>query len=226
MLGGRLIILMVVMVVLVPGQSNSPPKKIILEDTVMMGGFVHLSVITYNPPRCYLEVVIIPLVLLMVICLVFLMVMIKLVWVLGPPTLPPKNFIVALIVVIYCRQVVGEIHPRVIHTNKGPIIYQILVWRSRMVLLVMVEVVLVLGPPTYPPKILFFRYRHYGGFQTLQHECTSSPKLLFRIRIILLVIMMVLSFVLVMVMEKVLWVLEPPTLLPNILIAVLMVVVL
>ena len=58
--------------------------------------------------------------------LVLLMVMVKLVWVLGPPNLLPIKLVVVLVVVILCCQVVGYIHPLVIHTNTGPIIHHIL----------------------------------------------------------------------------------------------------
>ena len=77
----------------------------------MMGLFINISVSTQHPPWRYLGVGIIQLVLLVVICLVFLMDMVKLVWTLGPPTLPTKNLVALLMVMILFYHGVENIHP-------------------------------------------------------------------------------------------------------------------
>ena len=81
-------------------QPNSPPRKFIWEHTGMMGFFGYIIFIINYPIWCHHLVGIIQLLLMMVLHLVFLLAMVKLVWVLGPPTFPPRNFIVALMVVI------------------------------------------------------------------------------------------------------------------------------
>ena len=48
-----------------------------------------------------------------IIHLVLQLVMMNVVWVLGPPTLPTKKCIFGLMVVILCHIGVGIIHPRV-----------------------------------------------------------------------------------------------------------------
>ena len=79
-----------------------------------------------------------------VLDLVLVMVMLNVVWVLVPPTLPHRKLMFGLMMEILCYIRVGIIHPGVIYTRTGPIIHQILGGRIIMVLLVMVDVVLVL----------------------------------------------------------------------------------
>ena len=88
----------------------------------------------------------------MIINLVLVLVMFKLVWVLVPPTLTPKMFIVLFIVVILCHTRLGNIHPFVVHKNTGIILHTILGGRIIMFLMVLTEMVLILGTPTSPPK--------------------------------------------------------------------------
>ena len=72
-----------------------------------------------------------------------------------PPTLPPRKFIFGLMVVVFWCQVTRVINPGVIHKTAGTIIYQITGRKTMMVLLAIMEVVLFLGTPTYPPKNIF-----------------------------------------------------------------------
>ena len=64
----------------------------------MMEGFGYLSIIEYHTPLCHHEVGIIQLMILVALHLVFHMVMVNMVWVLVPPTFPPKQFTVGLMV--------------------------------------------------------------------------------------------------------------------------------
>ena len=87
-----------------------PPIYFILVQTGMMGGFVHIGVITYNPPYFYLKVGIIQLMCLVIFHSVFLMFKVKVVWVLVPPTFHPGKFIGGLMMVIFCHLGVVIIH--------------------------------------------------------------------------------------------------------------------
>ena len=99
--------------------------------------------------------------------MVFHMVMSKVVWVLGTTTFDPINMIVGLIVVIFFHLRVLIIHPKVIQKNTVTIIHNIGECRINLSLMVIMEVVLVLGPPTYPAiKLTFIRGRHSEGFST------------------------------------------------------------
>ena len=80
--------------------------------------------------------------------------MLKVVWVLGPPTLPPKKLIVGLMVVIFCHLWVGIIQLWSIPIRSSPFICCILVFRINLAVLVMVYVVLVLIQTTSPPQML------------------------------------------------------------------------
>ena len=71
--------------VLVP--PTSTPRKLVLAHTGMMGGFVHLIIITWQPLQCHLWVGIIHFVMLIIICLVLFMVIVNLVLVLRPKNL-------------------------------------------------------------------------------------------------------------------------------------------
>ena len=87
-----------------------PPQKIILEETAIMGGFINLRIIAQNTLRSYLGVGIMQLVLLMVICLLFPLCMVKVVWVLGLLTITPIKLIVGLMLEFLCHQGVGNIN--------------------------------------------------------------------------------------------------------------------
>ena len=95
-----MLLLDMVEVVLVLGKPTSNPRNIFLAETGMVGIFRNLSVSTQRPPWSYLRVGMIQLVLLMVLCLVFLLYTVKVVWILGTPTLPTKKFIVGLMLKI------------------------------------------------------------------------------------------------------------------------------
>ena len=66
----------------------------------VMGGFFHLIIIRQNLLWCNIGGGIIHLVILVVLNLVLLLVMVKVIWVLGPPTSPPRKLIVGLMMVI------------------------------------------------------------------------------------------------------------------------------
>ena len=104
-------ILLIVEVVLVLGPLTSPPIKLILAQTGMMGEGCHLRVTSKHPMWNHTLVSIIQLVLLVVLHLLFTMVMENVLWVIGPATLTPRNFIFDLMVVILCHLRVGIIHP-------------------------------------------------------------------------------------------------------------------
>ena len=87
--------------------------------------------------------------------LVFLMVMVELVWVLGPLRFPTKHIIFGLMVVIFCHLGVGIIWWWLIQTNIGPNIHYLKGGTIILVLLVMVEVVLVIEQPTLGPRRFF-----------------------------------------------------------------------
>ena len=81
----------------------------------------------------------------------FQLVMVKVVWILTSTIFPLTKMIVALMVNKLCHIREGIIHPHIIQTNTGPILHHIGVGRTNLELLVMVEVVLVLGPPNSSP---------------------------------------------------------------------------
>ena len=89
--------LVLVDIVLVLGQPTSPPNMISLVETGMTGGVRNIITRAKNPPSCYLGVGVIHIMLLVIINLVLKLVMVKLVWDLGPPTLPPIKMIVGLL---------------------------------------------------------------------------------------------------------------------------------
>ena len=96
---------------------------------------------TYHKSWHHHSIGIFQLVLWVVLCLVFLLEMVTMVWVLVPPTLPTKKLIVVLMVMILFCQGVGIIHTWFIDTKIGPIIHQILWGRIIVVILEMVGVV-------------------------------------------------------------------------------------
>ena len=90
-------------------------------------------------------------VLLVILRSVFLMVTVKVVWVLGPPTFLPRNLIVGLMVENLFHIGLVIIHPLVIPTKISLIIKYPGYGMINLVLLVVVGVVLVFRQPTYPP---------------------------------------------------------------------------
>ena len=99
----NVLLLVMIEAVLVLGPPIYPPKKLILDQTRIMGGFIHLSVIVHHTTCFHNSLYIIQLVMMVVINLLFHMVMVKVVWVVGPPKCSPKNVIVGLMVVILCH---------------------------------------------------------------------------------------------------------------------------
>ena len=93
--------MLMVEVVLFLGEPTFNAKNIIMSDKVVVGGFRHIIVIAHHPPRSYLVVGIIHLVLLMFLWLVLFLDMVNVVWVLVPLTLPSIKFMVLLIVVFF-----------------------------------------------------------------------------------------------------------------------------
>ena len=89
-----------VVLVLVP--PNSTPIWFILEEIGMMRSLKHLIDITQDYLWNNYSERIIQLVPLVVFYLLLHMVVIMLVWLLGPTILPPKTFIIGLMVVIMC----------------------------------------------------------------------------------------------------------------------------
>ena len=96
----------------VPIKSYQPLHQSSESDSENMMGVLGRIIITrQHPPLCHIEVGIIHLVIPEVINLVFLIVMVKVVWVLGPPTFFPRKVIIGLVVVIFCHIGVVVIHP-------------------------------------------------------------------------------------------------------------------
>ena len=95
-------LLVMVEVVLLIGTHTFSTKKIILEDTGRIGGLFIIRVIKQDPPWCHKSVIIFQFFFGVVLNLVVvvLMVMVKLVWVLIPPNLPPRKLIFGLMVLI------------------------------------------------------------------------------------------------------------------------------
>ena len=102
-------------------------------------------------------------------------VVVKLVLVIGPPTLPTRKFIAVFMVAIFFHIRVGKIHPRVIHTLACTMIHQILGVRVTMVLLVISEAVLVQESPTSLLKNTIFRDRKYWGFSNITEPLHRIP---------------------------------------------------
>ena len=116
------------------------------------GGLVHLRVIVHQPQWRHYLVRNIQLVLWVVLHFMLVLVMVKVVWDLGTPTLPTRKLIVGLVVAIFFYLRVGNIHPWFIHTKNVPILHHILWGIIILLMMVMVEVLLVLGKPTSTPK--------------------------------------------------------------------------
>ena len=97
-----MMIMVMLEVVLLQGKPTSTLKKKKIAKTRIVGGFLHIMVSAQHPPCQYLGLgvthIIIQVILNLV--LVFMMVMVKVVWFLVPPTLPPKTFILSFMVVV------------------------------------------------------------------------------------------------------------------------------
>ena len=144
------------MLVLVPPMYT--PQNIILTETGTMGFLFHLIVITQDTPWYRHPVRITQSLFWVALHLVLGMAMVKVVWILGPPTLTTRKLIVGLMVAIFCHPRVGNTHTWVIHANIGPIIHKILLGSIIVVMMVRVEVMLLLGPTTYTPKNIMLAY--------------------------------------------------------------------
>ena len=77
--------------VLVLGTPNYSIRKFILVQTVMKGGFGHIILIAYNPPWSNHLLGVIHIVIHIIINFVLQLVMVKVAWVLGTPTLLPQT---------------------------------------------------------------------------------------------------------------------------------------
>ena len=83
----------------------------ILEKIGTMGDLVYLRVIVKHLNCCHHPVSNIQLMIWVVLNLMLVLVMLKVVWDIGPPTLPPIKLIFGLVVVILCDIRVGNIYP-------------------------------------------------------------------------------------------------------------------
>ena len=92
-------------------QPTYTPRKVILKKTGIMGDLVKLVVIVHHPQWNHHPLINIQVVLWVVLRFIFVLVMVKLLWDLDPPTLPPIKFILGLMVAIFCDLRVGNIHP-------------------------------------------------------------------------------------------------------------------
>ena len=148
----RIIIILLVMaeVSLVLVSPTFSTIKLILEETGLMGGFSHIRVLEQHPMWNNIWVRIKHLVLWVVINLLLVMVMVKVVWILGPPTFPPKKLIVILIVVILCHIRVEIINLWAIQIKTGLILCYLWGWMIILFFLFMLDMVLALGPLNFP----------------------------------------------------------------------------
>ena len=189
-----------------------------------MGNLVHIRLIVQHPQWRHHPVNNIQLVLCVFLSLMLVMVVVKVVWDLVPLTLPPIKLVFGLMVYILCDIRVGNIHPWVFHTNEGHIIHHILLGSIIVILLVMVEVILVLGQPTYTNKNMILAETGIMGFFRNIIISTQHPSWWYlEVGIFQFLLLMVICFVLMLEMVKLVWVLVPPNLPPKKLIVVLMV---
>ena len=86
-------------------------RKFYLSTNMNYWGFRHISIVLQYHMWNHFGVGIIQFVLLGVPSLVFIMVMVKVVWVILPSTFPPIKLIVVLMVVILCHLVLVIIQP-------------------------------------------------------------------------------------------------------------------
>ena len=105
------------------GTPTSPPRKLIFAQTGMMGGFVHISTIAQHLPWRHRSVEAILLTILVIFNLVLQLVVVKVVWVLGPPTSHLIKMIIGLAVEMFCHLRVGIIHTQLFPDNIGPILH-------------------------------------------------------------------------------------------------------
>ena len=142
--------------------------------------------------------------------------MVKVVWILGPPTLPTRRLIFGLMVAIFCHPRVGNTHTWVIHANIGPIIHKILLGSIIVVMMVRVEVMLLLGPTTYTPKNIMLAYTGMIGGLFHISVIAQHPQYFHNwLGVIQRMLLPIIHLVMVMVMVNVVWVLIPPNLLSN-----------
>ena len=87
-----------------------------------------------------------------IIYLVLKLMMVKVVWVLGPLNFPPVNISVSLVVVIFCRPRVGIIHKHFIKRNTGSLTHYLRSGMKTFLLLLVLKLLLVIVPPTYPNR--------------------------------------------------------------------------
>ena len=76
-----------------------------------MGDLFHPRVVLHYPQWCHHPLRNFKLVIWVVLHLMLVLMMVKVVWDLGPPTLPPRKLIAGLMVVILCDLRVDNIHP-------------------------------------------------------------------------------------------------------------------
>ena len=98
-------------------------------------------------------------------------------WVLEPPTFPPRKYIVGLIAVILCHLGVVIIHPWYISTKACPLLNFLRGVRLNLLPLVMVEAVLVLGNPLLLSESWFHNRKAWWYFWPYQRHRTASPLL-------------------------------------------------
>ena len=156
-------------------QPTSTCRKVVFAKTSIMGALFHLRVIVQHHQWRHYPISNIQLVLWVVLHLMLVLVMVKLVWDLAPPTLPLIKFTVGLMVEIFCGLRLGNIYTWVIHTKKGTIINHIFKGRITALILVMVDVVLVLGQPTSTPKYIFFQRQAWWGFSKISVSAHITP---------------------------------------------------
>ena len=90
---------------------TSTPRKLLLAETGIMGGLDHIRVNAKDNLWPQHSVRIIQLVICVLLNLVLKMVMVKVVWVIGPHTLPTRKLIDGFMVVILFHIRVGKINP-------------------------------------------------------------------------------------------------------------------
>ena len=82
---------MIADMVLALGTTSFTPREFILSETDRMGVVFHIIMSAHD--------------------LYVVMMVVKVVWILGTPTLPPRELIVVLMLVILFHLIVGNIHP-------------------------------------------------------------------------------------------------------------------
>ena len=96
-------------------------------------------------------------VIFFVIELVLLLVMVEVVWDLESHTFTPTKLIFELMVVVFFHLVAVIIHPWAIPKNIDHLLCRLLLGSINLGLLFLVELVLILGQPTSPPREFIFQ---------------------------------------------------------------------